>query len=67
MRTTLSIDEELFDEARRRAEVAGITVSELVDEALRTAFDLTPPRASAASADTTSGPPVAGGQPKPGA
>ena len=36
MRTTISIDDGLLEDAKRRAEASHITLSALIDEALRT-------------------------------
>ena len=35
MRTTLSIDDELLERARRRARLEGVTIGEVVEDALR--------------------------------
>lgn len=38
MRTTLSIDDQLLAEAKRRAQESGITLGAFVEDALRSAF-----------------------------
>lgn len=44
MRTTVIVDDRIFKEAKKRAAARGITVSDLVNDALRQAFaDKTPP------------------------
>lgn len=39
MRTTLELDERLYSEAQRRASRRGSTLTEVVEDALRAAFD----------------------------
>ena len=47
MKTTVGLDERLYSEAQRRASRRGSTLAEVVEEALRAAFEAAPENGSA--------------------
>jgi hypothetical protein len=62
MRTTLTIDDDLLQEAKERAARAGVSVSQLVEEAIRYAFA----HKVAQKGYVSTSLPTADGQPRPG-